>query len=99
LYNFIIDTFKDPESETAKRSAEELLKWWNGYVYVQYLVSEALTDYILTKSFLHPVLMMEAPWMHERQCRNLGGGLGRLIQGMRLVTVRAARTPSGKELK
>jgi len=99
LYDFIVDTFEDPKSKTAKRSAKELLKWWNGYVYVGYLVSEALTDYILAKSFLHPGLMMEAPWMHERRCRNLGGGLGRLTQGMRLVTVRAARTPSGKELK
>lgn len=32
LYNFIIDIFEDPESETAKRSAEELLQWWNRYV-------------------------------------------------------------------
>jgi len=32
LYNFIVDTFEDPEGEIAKRGAEELLKWWNRYV-------------------------------------------------------------------
>jgi hypothetical protein len=36
FYNFIVDTFEDPEDEVARSSSIELLQWWNGYVYVQH---------------------------------------------------------------
>jgi len=43
--------------------------------------------YILAKSFLCPVLAREAPWIHERRCRNLGGGFRRLMQGVLAMVV------------
>lgn len=36
FYNFIVDMFEDPEDEPARKSATELLQWWNRYVYVQH---------------------------------------------------------------
>jgi len=36
LYNFIVDTFEDPDDKAAEKSANELLQWWNRYVQVQY---------------------------------------------------------------
>ena len=42
FYNFIVDTFEDPKDDLAKTCADELLQWWNRYVYVQYPVSGVL---------------------------------------------------------
>ena len=47
FYNFIVDTFKDPEGEAAEDSIDELLQWWNGYVQVQYMKSEVLISLLL----------------------------------------------------
>jgi len=33
FYNFIVDTFEDPEDNEAKKSTDELLKWWNGIMF------------------------------------------------------------------
>ena len=42
FYNFIVDTFEDPEDDLAKTCADKLLQWWNRYVYVQYPASGVL---------------------------------------------------------
>ena len=42
FYNFIVDIFKDPEDNIARTRIDELLQWWNGYVYIQYTESEVL---------------------------------------------------------
>jgi hypothetical protein len=32
FYNFIVNTFENPEGDMAEKSAKELLQWWNEYV-------------------------------------------------------------------
>jgi hypothetical protein len=47
FYNFIVDTFEDPKGEAAEETIDKLLKWWNGYVQVQYMKSEVLISPLL----------------------------------------------------
>ena len=51
FYNFIVDTFEDPEDEVARRSSVELLQWWNGYVYVQLESDVLITSLHFRKIF------------------------------------------------
>lgn len=48
FYNFIVDNFEDVENDDlAKTSADELLQWWNRYVYVRYTESGVLIPSLL----------------------------------------------------
>jgi len=51
FYNFIVDTFEDPEDEVARRSTIELLQWWNLYVYVQHETDLLITSLLSRKIF------------------------------------------------